>query len=493
MAFHVPSVEELQMRRADTYQQWRRAALAYDRKNRLDRWKKKDHSTQYDFVSVRERVTTLKALREEKDNIGLLFNLNEGIHGNMDGMGRPDLYRRAKFGTKRLIVEYVDAVSDALEHIASDKVKDIAFDEKLDFFHRASHCFGRTALMMSGAGSLLYFHLGVIKALWEQELLPNIMSGSSGGAFIAGIVGTRKRDEMAQLFESEFLRSEAATELDQIPRRFLLVRDRMDADGVWEAIERLIPDMTFQEAYEYSGTHINISVAPAGQYQGSRLLNAITSPNVMVREAVLASCAVPGVYPPVTLAARGSNGRRRAYLESRQWVDGSVADDLPVKRLSRLYGVNHSIVSQTNPLVLPFVNEYKGRQQLWDIVRQATTTTAKDWSLAVARILQKPFGRQGLASRMLGVYSSVLNQTYTGDINILPSTRSFNPLNLLAPRTLEEVMELIRLGERATWPAVEKIRTQTRISRTLDEIQERYEDRLVSIARKQQLFLDRSA
>ena len=122
MAFRVPSVEELQMRRADTYQQWRRAAMAYARKNRLDRWKKKDHSTQYDFVSVRERVTKLKALRDEKDNLGLLFNLNEGIHGNMDGMGRPDLYRRAKCGTKKLIVEYVDAVSDALEHIASDKV-----------------------------------------------------------------------------------------------------------------------------------------------------------------------------------------------------------------------------------------------------------------------------------------------------------------------------------------------------------------------------------
>ena len=107
--------------------------------------------------------------------------------------------------------------------------------------------------------------------------------------------------------------------------------------------------------------------------------------------------------------------------------------------------------------------------------------------------MQKPFGRQGFTSRMISVYSSVLNQTYTGDINILPSTRNFKPLNLLAPRTLDEVMELMRLGERATWPAVEKIRTQTRISRTLDDIQERYEDRLVSIARKQQLFLDRSA
>ncbi|MEL7313015.1 MAG: DUF3336 domain-containing protein, partial [Pseudomonadota bacterium] len=346
MVFSVPTVEELQMRRADTYQQWRRAAMAYDRKHRLDRWKKKDHSTQYDFVSVRERVTRLKALRAARDNQALLFNLNEGIHGNMDGMGRPDLYRRAKFGTKKLITQYVDEVSDAIEYIASDRVKDIPFDEKLDFFHRASHCYGRTALLMSGAGSLLFYHLGVVKALWEQTLLPTIMSGSSGGAFIAGMVGTRDPQELGELFDTDFLKQHA-TDRSEIRGWFNVMRKRFEADEVWEVIERLIPDMTFQEAYECSGIHINISVAPAGEHQGSRLLNAITSPNVMVREAVLASCAVPGVYPPVTLAARGANGLRQAYLESKQWVDGSVADDLPAKRLSRLYGVNHTIVSQT--------------------------------------------------------------------------------------------------------------------------------------------------
>lgn len=493
MLINVPTVEELQMRRADNYKQWRRAALAYDRKHRLDRWKKKDHSAQYDFVSVRERVSTLRALRAANDNHGLLFNLNEGIHGNMDGMGRPDLYRRAKFGTKNLIVDYVDTVRDSLHHIASESVVDIPFDEKLDFFHRASHCYGRTALLMSGAGSLLYFHLGVVKALWEQDLLPTIMSGSSGGALIACMVGTRNAEEIEELFDPEFIRREASTERDDIRGWFSFMRERMDVEQIWEAVDRLIPDFTFQEAYEHSGVHINISVAPAGHHQGSRLLNAITSPNVMVREAVMASCAVPGVYPPVTLAAKSNSGKRKPYLESKQWVDGSVADDLPLKRLSRLYGVNHSLVSQTNPLVLPFVNEYKGRQRIRDILRRSSFRTVKEWSLAVARIAQKPLGREFYLNRMINMYGSVLSQTYTGDINILPSTRSFNPLNLLSPRTPDEVLQLIKHGERATWPSIEKIRTQTRISRALDQILERYEDRLVSLARKQQMPLDRSA
>jgi predicted acylesterase/phospholipase RssA len=67
----------------------------------------------------------------------------------------------------------------------------IPLAEKLEFFRRASHCFGRTALMLSGAGALGPFHVGVIKALLEQDLLPNVISGSSAGSLVAAIVGTR--------------------------------------------------------------------------------------------------------------------------------------------------------------------------------------------------------------------------------------------------------------------------------------------------------------
>ncbi|MEN7342203.1 MAG: DUF3336 domain-containing protein [Pseudomonadota bacterium] len=481
------------MRNADTYAQWKRAAVRYDKKFRLDRWKKRDRTSRYDFVSIRERLETLRDLRESGDNHGLLYTLNEGIHGNLGGMGRPDLYRKAKFGTKKLIIDYTDAVCDSLHHLASKRVRDISFDEKRDFFDRASHCYGRSALLLSGAGSLLYYHVGVVKALWEQSVLPSIISGSSGGALIAALVGTRNAKEIAELFDHDFLAQEAVEEPGFIGRIAGLAGSRMPAENVWEVVERLIPDLTFQEAYEKSRIHINISVAPSQQHQASRLLNAITSPNVMVREAVMASCAVPGVYPPVTLAARNADGKRQPYLASRRWVDGSVAQDLPTKRLARLYGVNHTIVSQTNPIALPFVNEFKGRKTTWDIIRSASLTTAKNWSIATAELIGKPLRGNRAISRLLSTYGSVLSQSYTGDINILPSTRSFNPFRLLAARTQQEIFELVRMGERATWPAIEKIRTQTKISRALDSILDNYEDRMVSIARKQQIILDRSA
>jgi NTE family protein len=52
----------------------------------------------------------------------------------------------------------------------------------------------------------------------------------------------------------------------------------------------------------------------------------------------------------------------------------------------------------------------------------------------------------------------------------LPEKHFFNPLKLLAHRSTEEIMALITMGERATWPKVEMIRIQTRISRTLTHI-----------------------
>lgn len=471
--------QEREMATAQTYAEWAAAAEAYDKKNKLDRWRAEEESSIYDNVAIRSRLERLRALRAKSDSHGLLFALNEGIHGNMGGMGRAALYQKARSGTKTLITDYVDEVASTLEYLASGRVRKIPLDEKVEFFQRASHCFGRSALLLSGAGSLLYFHVGVVKALWEQRLLPKVISGSSGGSFVAALVGTHSDDELKKIFDPEFL--EVEIEQEQGLMRYLSLRNQKQVpiDEVYELIARLIPDMTFQEAQERTGIHINIPVAPAELLQGSRLLNATTSPNVMIREAVLASCAVPGFYPAVTLAAKDEEGRKQPYLPARKWIDGSVAEDLPIKRMSRIYGVNHTIVSQTNPFVLPFVNENKKRHGVWDILRDVGVKTTKEWALAAARIAQKPARVNATASKVLNTWASVISQTYTGDINILPANRSFNPTRLLSYRSKEEIIAMMNNGEQSTWPKIEMIRNQTKIGRTLDAILERYEESIV--------------
>ena len=100
------------------------------------------------------------------------------------------------------------------------------------------------------------------------------------------------------------------------------------------------------------------SVLPLRQpepHQRSRLLNAVSSPNVYLRSAAMASCAIPGVFPAVMLQAKNEKGKAQPYLPARRWVDGSVADDLPAKRLSRLFSTNHYIVSMVNPIARAFL------------------------------------------------------------------------------------------------------------------------------------------
>ena len=329
------------MEQAATYEEWREAAADYDRAMGFDRWRSKDSSTQYDNVSIRIRLDSLQSLRARHDNRGLLFTLNEGIHGNMGGMGKSSLYERAMLGTKQLIVDYIDEIVDGLELLASPEVDDISFEEKLDFFRRAHHCFGRSALMMSGSGMLLFFHVGVVKALLEQGLLPNILSGASGGSIVGSLLCTHSDDELREILTPQHLVQEIEHKAGLFSSLGGL-RPKMLAVGeVQEMVERLIPDMTFQESFEHTGRMLNISVAAAETHQTSRLLNAITSPNVLIQKSVMASGAVPGLFPAVMLEARDKWGERQPYLPSRKWVDGSVSDDLPTKRLARLLSLIH--------------------------------------------------------------------------------------------------------------------------------------------------------
>ncbi len=481
-----PAVRKIQkaMDQAASYEQWREAALAYDEQVGNERWKHRDQSTQYDNTNIRIRLDRLRALRARHNYRGLLFTLNEGIHGNMGGMGRPELYGKAMVGTKQLIVDYVDEIVDALQLLASPEIDEISFEEKFDFFRRARHCFGCSALMMSGSGMLLFFHVGVVKALSEQGLLPTIMSGSSGGAVVGSLLCTHTDAELKDILDAEHLAATIESAASHLSFRPGIGPRIVQWEDAQELIKSLIPDMTFEESYRHSGRLLNISVAPAETHQTSRLLNATTTPNVLIRQAAMASAAVPGIYPPVILQARDNWGEVQDYLPSRKWVDGSVSDDLPAKRLARLYGVNHYIVSQTNPHIIPFVSDSKRQRGAVAIIKNAGQRSAREWLNAAAQIMEKPLARSPLLSQATTLMLSVINQDYVGDINLLPKSRISNPFKLLAHPSTQYIMDHIAEGERAVWRKMEMIRIQTRISTVLDDILREYEGQLVRISKK---------
>ncbi len=458
------------MEAATSYEEWCEAACAHDLASGKSHWKRRDLSSQYDYVAIRQRLDRLRSLRARHDYPGLLFTLNEGIHGNVGGMGNSRLYQVARYGTKQLIEEYVAEIADSLELLATVDHPEITEEERLDFFRRASHCFGRTALMMSGSGMLLYFHVGVVKALFQQDLLPHIFSGSSGGAFVGSILATHSDEELATVFNAERLVGEIESEKARLGMLHRIRPQILQVDEIQAIIERLIPDMTFQEALAKTGRHLNISIAPAETHQTSRLLNATTTPNVLIRQSIMASAAVPGVYPPVVLVARDKYGDKKAYLPLRKWVDGAVSDDLPAKRLARLYGVNHYIVSQTNPHVIPFVRDSRRRRSKTSVIRVAATRTAREWINASMEIAQDQLAKYPQLNQLTNTMLAIINQDYVGDINIIPPFRFANPTRILARLSEPEIMQLIRVGERSAWPKIEMIRTQTVVSRTLGRI-----------------------
>jgi len=238
---------ERKMRHADNYADWKNAALEHDAKSGFEAWKSKEESKSYDYVNIRTRIDALKEYRRQEDDIGLLFALNEGIHGNQGGMGKSILYEKAKLGTKHLIEEYVDEIVSALDYISTiPESSEITKEDKLDFFERASHCFGRSALMLSGAGSLGHFHRGVIKTLFEHKVLPTVISGSSAGAISAAILGTYSDDELPCVLQGDKVLDPLQVEIDNRPKS--LIRKQSDSASLKIMLDAIIPDMTFQEA-----------------------------------------------------------------------------------------------------------------------------------------------------------------------------------------------------------------------------------------------------
>lgn len=449
---------------AATYGEWKAEALLEDSRSGAEQWKAQEESTHYDYKIIRYRLDELVAVRKSGDLARLLYYLNEGLHGNMGGMGSPQLYTRARFGTKELITRYVDEVGLALQQLAAAPEDELPRSERRAYLTRAQACFGRSALMLSGAGSLGPFHLGVLKTLLEEDLLPSVISGASAGSMMAAIVATRSRqDSMTMLNE---LGGDMTLFQTDLPSG-----RQITEESLRRLVEQLIPDLTFIEAQAVSGLNLNVSVAPSKLQQRSRLLNAVTAPNALVREAVIASCAIPGVFAPVMLMGRDANGKRQPYVPSRRWVDGSISGDLPAQRLARLYGINHFITSQTNPVVLWSLQDPGNESDLFTRLTRIYQTSTREWLRAIYPYVMESATRTcPQLGNLTQMWFSILTQEYTADINILPTSRNVNFSKLVSTLTPAETLALIQDGERATWPKVEMIRTCTRISRTIEAL-----------------------
>lgn len=459
---------------AQTYAEYREACAEHDELSGADEWKTKDPCRDYDYRLIRKRVQRIKLARGQGDILGLMSILHEGLHGNLGNIANPILQHQSKLGTKHLIEEFNQQVAGALDDIYAANELEVDFYEKLSFFEETAHAFGRSCLMLSGGAGLGFFHCGVVKSLNERDLLPGVISGASAGSIIAAMLGTRTRDELLDVLNAEFIYNKFRNW-----RVFKGVtgKSMFDSSKLENALIELFDVMTFEEAFKRTGLHVTVTVSPADLHQYSRLLNAKTSPNAIITQAVRASCAVPIVFSPVQLRAKNANGEIVPYIPNRRFADGSLMADLPYERLARLYGVNHSIVSQTNPLAVPFLSRNrKDANSVSSITMRHITNLAKVNSIYAFDVLEAAVGNRA-AKLAIHKLRSVVDQQYVGDVNILPERGMRSLAHLWSNPTVESIGELIRNGEKATWPQLDYIERSTHVSQLLQRYLKQLKER----------------
>jgi len=451
---------------ARRFEEWQAAAVEYDAHSGAEEWRADEASAHYDAASLRESMERMRSAREAGDGLRLGASLTEDLYRHLNDLSAPDLYDRALTGTKHLVERYLAESEASLRWLAAWDAPQFPHAEKLRRFETAYKVFGRSALLLSGGATWGFHHLGVVRALLELGLLPHIISGSSTGAMVAAGVCGRTEEELWEIYSNpERMRLNGLVPAGL--SRSAKTGAWLDPEKLYEVLLHNCGEWTFAEAFARSGRALNISVSPTRHRQKPRLLTHLTAPDVLIARAALASSAVPGLFPPVVLRKRGMDGEIVDYVPSERWVDGSLHGDLPKQRLSRLHNVNHFIVSQTNPLVLPLMQQGRKRGMRATVAGLVGATVRGQGGYAAD--LARRARPSGPIGQLADQAYALVNQDYRGDIDIHPRLTWASYRKVLSNPTHDDLDRFIVEGQRAVWPQVAKIRNQTRIGTAFRE------------------------
>jgi len=174
------------------------------------------------------------------------------------------------------------------------------------------------AIALGGGGAKGYAHLGVLRVLLDAGYDIRAIAGTSVGAIIGA------------LFAAGYTIDEIAARVRSVPpaEAFRRAPDDLPAflglRGIAEMLHRALGDRTFAALERPLGV-------TAVDLRSGRLVYIRSGPVV---PAVLASSAVPGIFPPVP------------WGEEHLLVDGGVLDNVPV-RLARLLAPDLPVVAVT--------------------------------------------------------------------------------------------------------------------------------------------------
>lgn len=487
----------LTLSQAETYDEWKAAATELDDLEDNDSWKDAEDSEEYDVLHVKACQKDLDDARLSCDVTRMLYQLRGGLARNIGNMGDLRLYRHSHTGTKKVIEDYIDSVVKTFSALleVADKQGDKCPLSLEDISRQLAYIrqyFGRSALLLSGGGTFGMNHIGVVKSLWDQNLLPRIISGASAGSIVSAVLCSRTDEEIPEVLH-EFCNGELDVftkegepgSLWTTVKRFLTNEGLYDISHLERVMKGLLGETTFQQAYNRTQRILNIPVSPASHHDQPMLLNFVTAPNVMIWSAVCTSCSVPGVFKKAVLQQKNPHTHQiipwHDGLDST-YIDGSVDADLPMTRMSEMWNVNHFIVSQVNPHVVPFLAQEEGKAPEEQSLLPSATSGWMSTGLMLARDelnyrLQMMIDA-GLLPNILTKARSILSQQYSGDINIFPKISMIDFPVILSNPTPAYMEKCMLTGQRATWPRVARVENHTRIELAIDRTLHEFKARL---------------
>ncbi|KAB8240191.1 acyl transferase/acyl hydrolase/lysophospholipase [Aspergillus flavus] len=443
--------------------------------------------------------------REDEDILTLVNLLRSGLVRNLGNITSPRLSLHAYAGTKLLIDDYITQVALSIQHVTAlhtATVSEGRFDSqaKLELLHDTRQAFGRTTLLLQGGSIFGLCHLGVVKALHLQGLLPRIITGTATGALIAALVGVHTEDELLTFLNGDGIDLTAFDRQRKIRldagnnpwlpyttgdswlwtllrrvQRYIRKGYFLDAEVLEECVRANLGDLTFEEAYARSKRILNITVATSDKGSTPNLLNYLTAPNVLIWSAAVASNASSNsLYQPVTIYCKDETGSivpwglsRHGSSQSGRRTEYTDAES-PLTRIAELFNVNHFIVSQARPYLIPFlrsdVNLLDRRPTgQWSITRSLMRLVATEIRHRLRQLDYVGLLPQALARLLIEETIPGPNLTLVPDLSLKDFTKLFqNP-------DKESLAQWILRGERGTWPAISALKVRCVIEIELDK------------------------
>ncbi|KGO65111.1 Patatin/Phospholipase A2-like protein [Penicillium italicum] len=483
---------------AQSYEEWEEAAFELDELQSKDLWRQNPVSRHYDYRLILGRLEALMSARESEDILTLVNLLRSGLVRNLGNITSTKLFTHAYAGTKLLIDDYITQVALSIQYVTSVPgapmhPSGFSSQAKLELLHDTRQAFGRTTLLLQGGSAFGLCHLGVVKALHLQGLLPRIITGTATGAMIAALVGIHSEDELLPLLDGEGIDLSAferrkmfndgngdKSDLSWIGtfyrrmRRLLRKGYLFDVGVLEECVRANVGDLTFEEAYARSKRILNITVATMGKNGTPNLLNYLTAPNVLIWSAAVASNASSsGLYSPVTIYCKDETGTIIPWPHTqdavfRPWRHVQYNEgESPLSRISELFNVNHFIVSQARPYLVPFLrselNLLDRRQTGWNNLSRSAMR------LVIVELRHRLRQLDYLGVLPAPLSRLLIDETIPGpNLTLVPDLCFWDLRKLFQSPTKDRVSEWALKGERGVWPAISALKVREAVEIELD-------------------------